>query len=62
MERVRPGGAIVLDNTLLSGRVLDPQDDRTRTMAALNQRIADDERVDSVLIGLADGVTLIRRR
>ena len=57
-----PAALLVLDNTLLSGRVLDPQDDRARTMAALNERIAADERVDSVLLGLADGVTLVRKR
>src|SRR3954470_607779 len=48
VPRLRPGGVLVLDNTLLGGRVLDPQDDRSRTMAALNDRIAGDERVDSV--------------
>ena len=62
VDRVRPGGLLVLDNTLLGGRVLDPQDDRTRTMAALNDRIASDVRVDSVLIGLADGMTIVRPR
>jgi caffeoyl-CoA O-methyltransferase len=61
VPRLRPGGVIVLDNTLLGERVLDPQDDRSRTMAALNERIAADERVESVLLGLSDGVTLARR-
>ena len=60
--RLRPGGLLVLDNTLLGGRVVDPPDDRSRTMAALNERIAADERVDSVLLGFGDGVTLVRRR
>ncbi len=58
MERLRPGGLLVLDNTLLGERVLDPQDERTRTMDELNARIAADERVESVLLGLSDGVTL----
>src|SRR3954468_18149188 len=62
LPRLRPGGVMVLDNTLRGGRVIDPQDDPSRTMAALNDRIASDERVDSVLLGLADGMTLIRRR
>jgi caffeoyl-CoA O-methyltransferase len=62
VPRLRPGGVLVLDNMLLGGRVLDPQDDRSRTMAALNERIAADERVDSVLLGLSDGVTVARRR
>jgi caffeoyl-CoA O-methyltransferase len=61
VTRLRSGGLLVLDNTLLGGRVIDPQDERSRIMAALNARIAGDERVESVLIGLADGMTLVRR-
>ncbi len=62
VPRMRPGGLLVLDNTLLGNRVLDPQDERARTMAALNERVAADERVESVLLGLSDGVTLARKR
>ena len=62
VERLRPGGLLVLDNTLLGERVLDPQDDRSRTMDDLNARIAADERVESVLLGLSDGVTLALKR
>ena len=62
VPRLRPGGVLVLDNTLLRGRVLDPQDERSPAMAALNERIAADDRVDSVLLGLSDGVTLARRK
>jgi len=62
LPRVRPGGLLVLDNTLLSGRVVDPHDEKASMMAALNARIAADERVDSVLLGFADGMTLVRRR
>jgi caffeoyl-CoA O-methyltransferase len=61
VPRLRPGGLLVLDNTLLGHRVLDPQDERSTTMAALNERIAADDRVESVLLGLSDGVTLARR-
>ena len=62
VPRLRPGGVLVLDNTLLRGRVVDPQDERSRVMAELNERIAADDRVDAVLLGLSDGVTLARRR
>jgi caffeoyl-CoA O-methyltransferase len=62
VPRVRPGGVLVLDNTLLGRRVLAPEDERARTMAALNERIAADDRVESVLLGLSDGVTLARRK
>jgi len=62
VPRLRTGGLLVLDNTLLGGRVVDPQDERSRTMAALNERIAADTRVESVLLGFADGMTLVRKR
>ena len=62
VPRMRSGGILILDNTLLGNRVLDPQDERAQTMAALNERIAADERVESVLLGLSDGVTLARKR
>ena len=61
LPRLRPGGMLVLDNTLLRGRVLDPQDERATAMAELNERIAADDRVESVLLGLSDGVTLARK-
>ena len=40
VPRLRPGGVLVLDNTLLGNRVLAPEDERAQTMAALNERIA----------------------
>ena len=64
LARLRPGGLIALDNVLLSGRVLDPpaDDESAAAMAELNDRLVADERVDLVMLGIADGVTLIRKR
>jgi caffeoyl-CoA O-methyltransferase len=62
VPRLAPGGLLLIDNVLLRGAVLDPQDDRARTMDALNERVSADERVDSVMILVADGLTLARRR
>ena len=61
---VRPGGLILLDNTLQDGRVADESadDDNVRAIRALNDRIASDERVDAVLLPLADGLTMARVR
>ncbi len=61
---VRPGGLIVLDNTLREGQVADAQDHdaQIEIMRALNAKIAADERVDRALLPLRDGVTLARRR
>jgi predicted O-methyltransferase YrrM len=60
---VRNGGLIVLDNTLRRGRVADPDDTEPDTLAlrAINQKIAADERVDSVLLPIASGMTFARR-
>jgi caffeoyl-CoA O-methyltransferase len=62
LPRTKPGGLILIDNTLLGGRVLDPSDDSSRSVAALNDRIAQDERVDSAMALIADGVTFVRKR
>jgi caffeoyl-CoA O-methyltransferase len=62
LPMLAPRGLIVLDNMLRGGRVLDPQDEGSRVLAALNETIAADERVESVLLGLSDGVTIARKR
>lgn len=63
LTRMRPNGLIMLDNTLRNGTVLDPGDsDAARVTAELNDRLAKDERVDVALLGVADGITLVRKR
>ncbi len=62
LERTRPGGLLVLDNMLWSGKVLDPQDEIPRILDALNRSIAEDERVENVLLTVRDGVQLVRKR
>ena len=61
---VRPGGLIMIDNVLQHGRVVDAgaDDDNVRAIRALNDKIAADERVDVVLLPIADGLTLARVR
>lgn len=61
VKRTRRGGVLVLDNMLWSGRVVDPQDDATRAIAALNEAITRDERVENVLLTVRDGVQLVRK-
>jgi predicted O-methyltransferase YrrM len=57
---VRAGGLIAIDNVLWSGRVADASidDDDTRAIRALNEKVATDDRVDHVLLPFADGLTL----
>ncbi|MGA9519985.1 MAG: class I SAM-dependent methyltransferase [Myxococcaceae bacterium] len=59
---VRPGGLIVADNTLWSGRVLDPQAESDRAIVAFNEKVAKDPRVEKVLLTVRDGVTLMLKR
>ena len=61
LPRLTERALIAIDNTLWSGKALDPQDDDSRAIAALNDRIAADERLVAVQLTVRDGVTLIRR-
>ena len=61
VPKLRPGGLLLLDNMLRGERVLDG-DPSVRATAELNDRIASDERVDSVLLGLRDGLTIVTPR
>ena len=62
VPRMRPGGVIAVDNVLRHGRVLAPQDAADRAIAAFNDEILADVRVDLVMLPVADGLTLARRR
>jgi caffeoyl-CoA O-methyltransferase len=64
LELLRPSGLIALDNTLWSGRVVDPahHDTDTDAIRALNAKINADARVDAVLLTIGDGVMLVRKR
>jgi caffeoyl-CoA O-methyltransferase len=62
LPRLSQGGLIAIDNTLWSGRVLDPPDETTKLIASLNDKLAADERVVVVQLTVRDGVTLVRRR
>lgn len=63
LERLRPGGVIAVDNVLWSGAVVDPQrgDDDTNAIRAFNDHVAADERVERVMLPIADGLTLLRK-
>jgi caffeoyl-CoA O-methyltransferase len=63
VEKLRPGGVLVIDNMLWYGNVLDPGDDRKAVaINSLNQRIKADSRVDSVLITVRDGLHILRKK
>ena len=62
LPRLTERGLIAIDNTLWSGKVLDPPDEDSRAIAALNDKLAADERVVCVQLTVRDGITLVRRR
>ncbi len=64
LPRLRPGGLLLVDNTLWGGRVLgaDGEDNDTRAIRAFNDRVASDPRALVVLLPIGDGVTVIQRR
>jgi caffeoyl-CoA O-methyltransferase len=59
---LRPGGVVAVDNVLWSGAVLDPKDDETRAIHALNELARRDVRVEHVLLTVRDGVLVVRKR
>lgn len=62
VPRMRPGGLIAVDNVLRNGRVIAPQDEDDRAIAAFNDEVLADVRVDAVMLPVADGLTLARVR
>lgn len=59
LAQLAPRGLIVVDNVLAAGRVLDPDDDNAAAIAAFNDDVASDPRVEAVMLPVADGLTLI---
>ncbi|TNE56307.1 MAG: O-methyltransferase [Bacteroidetes bacterium] len=65
IERMNPGAYLLTDNVLWSGKVLDPtqkDDPDTRVIMELNDRIMSDERVETILLPIRDGLMLTRKK
>jgi len=64
LKRLRPNGLILLDNVLWKGAIVDEaiKDADTLALRALNDFIAKDTRVEAVMIGFSDGVTIVRKK
>jgi len=60
--RMRPNGVVLLDNTLRTGKVLHPDTDENRVLADMNAALAVDPRWETVLLPMADGLTMLRKR
>jgi caffeoyl-CoA O-methyltransferase len=64
LELLSVNGVILIDNVLWSGEVLKqpPPDERTAAIQELNRAVAQDSRVNAVLVTIRDGVLVVRRR
>jgi predicted O-methyltransferase YrrM len=64
LELLRRGGVLLVDNTLWSGRVADPENAESDTVALrhFNEHVHCDERVDLSVLPMGDGLTLARKR
>lgn len=64
LQLLRPGGLVIIDNVLWSGRVADPtvQDNRTKAIRQFNQRLYQDDRIALSLLPMADGLTLALKK
>ena len=60
--RMTPNGVVLLDNTLRTGKVLDPRSDDDHALVALNAALAVDPRWETALLPIADGLTMLRKR
>jgi len=62
LPRLKPGGLLVADNVLWSGRVLKPESPADRAIVAFNERVRADARVEKLMLPVRDGILLARKR
>ena len=62
-DKLRPGGFIIADNVLWSGKVLDDEkDENTQALDDFNTMVLSDERVENVLLPIRDGLMILRKK
>lgn len=64
LKRLRPNGLILFDNVLWMGQVVDPTntEESTQALRQLNDFLAADRRVETVMLPVSDGLTIVRKR
>ena len=61
IDRVKPGGFILVDNVLWSGRVLNNKKDKdTSAIDEFNKKVKEDKRVETLILPIRDGISIIR--
>ncbi|MFW6366835.1 MAG: O-methyltransferase, partial [Spirochaetota bacterium] len=61
IEKLRPGGMVIIDNALRGGAVLGPRDDSDRAIIRVNKIVTEDLRVENVLLPVRDGMQIARK-
>lgn len=64
LPQTRPGGLLIFDNVLWSGKVVEavnPKDEETVTLVKLNELVQSDSRVENVLLPVRDGLLIARK-
>ncbi len=62
-DKLKPGGLILADNVLWSGKITDNKPDKdTRALQAFNLKIMNDSRVENLLLPLRDGIMMVRKK
>jgi predicted O-methyltransferase YrrM len=63
IDRVRPGGLVVTDNVLWTGKVIyDREDVDAKSIHAYNEYVVNDPRVDVLMLTIRDGLSIARKR
>ncbi len=62
LSRLQPNGLLVIDNVLWSGKVLAPKKKTDKAIAALNERVRADVRVECLMLPVRDGMLLVRKK
>ena len=64
IDKVKSGGVIIADNILWSGKILDKVEDddlATKSILEFNEKVYSDKRVETVILPVRDGLSLIRK-
>jgi len=62
-DKIRPGGIIIVDNVLWSGKVLSNQQDKdTKNITTFNDKMVADTRVEQLILPVRDGLFIIRKK
>lgn len=65
LPKLVSGGFVIVDNTLWHGKVVEPvksNDWQTKAIIEFNERLANDKRVEKVILPMRDGITLVRKK